>query len=231
MKSREIDRTEWRQFTEAFSRQHDGWLVSLYAERRSGEHDYIARDVPFRGIIAETDRGREAVTVMIDGSGDRHLSHTVSHPDRIVLIETDEGAEAAISVTDESGAVLTTEFRTPMPVSVVDGIVKESFHEKKEPSLADSLREWGFDFSRFEAKAKKSMENACGDLSEVTGVLRQTLIKTKQTLVDLQKSREPVAAELKNGFERAWEVIEEGFARARQRMREQRSTGEKHESR
>ncbi len=93
----------------------------------------------------------------------------------------------------------------------------------QETERMSYLREWGFDVAAFEAKAKKSLENARGDLSEVTGVLRQTLAKTKQILLDLQKTREPVAAELKSGFERAWDEIEQGFTRARQKMRESRT--------
>lgn len=84
----------------------------------------------------------------------------------------------------------------------------------------EKLREWGFDVAAFEAKAKTSIENARGDLSEITGILRQSMSRTKQALLDLQKSREPVATELKSGFERAWDEIEKAFARARQKVRE-----------
>jgi hypothetical protein len=229
MQSREIDPREWRQFTEAFSRRHEGWLVSLFVERLNGERDYIVRDVPFRGMAAETDGQRQTVVVMVDGGGARHLTHTIARPSRIVVTETDEGAESAVSVTPEAGAVITTEFRTPMPAVEVDGIVsKESNMNAEQPEIkeelpiAQSLHEWGFDLATFEAKAKSSIANARGDLSEITGVLRQTMASTKQTLLDLQKSRGPVAAELKSGFERAWDEIEQAFARARQKMRETR---------
>jgi uncharacterized protein YicC (UPF0701 family) len=97
---------------------------------------------------------------------------------------------------------------------------KESQPDKTP--AADYLREWGFDLATFETRAKKSIDAARGDLSEVTGVLRQELTKTKQVLIDLQRARGPVGAELKTGFERAWDAIEESFARARQRMRESR---------
>ena len=101
--------------------------------------------------------------------------------------------------------------------------------EDKQPdarnkALADYLREWGFDLPTFEARAKKSVEAARGDLSEVTGALRQTMANTREVLVDLQKNRGPVAAELKVGFEQAWNAIEDSFARARQRMREAKTT-------
>ena len=218
MRSREIPATEWRQFTEAFSRQHEGWLVSLFTEPQRGERQCVARDVPFRGIAAETDAGGQAVVIMVDGSGNRHLSHTISKPAEIVVEETDEGAEVALSVASEFGTRFTIEFRTPMVVTDVDGVLKESDMN----DLKDSLREWGFDIGTFEAKAKQSIENARGDLSEITGVLRESLGRTKQVLLDLQKSREPVADELKNGFERAWTEIEQAFGRARRRMRETR---------
>ncbi|SRR6266542_3698919 len=94
---------------------------------------------------------------------------------------------------------------------------------EKQP-LANALREWGFDLARFEMKAKRSVENARGDLSEITGVLRESLRKTKQIVLDLQGSRHPVAAELKYGFERAWDEIEQAFARARQKVREAHQT-------
>jgi hypothetical protein len=84
------------------------------------------------------------------------------------------------------------------------------------------LREWGFDAATFEVRAKKSIENARGDLGEVTGALRHALTMTKQTLLDLHKARQPVAAELKIGFEHAWDEIERAFASARRKMREGR---------
>jgi hypothetical protein len=87
-----------------------------------------------------------------------------------------------------------------------------------EEKLTDSMRAWGFDFETFRTKAKASVDGARGDLSEVTGVLRQTLARTKSVLLDLQKSREPVSAELKNGFERAWDEIEQAFDRAKNVM-------------
>jgi hypothetical protein len=94
---------------------------------------------------------------------------------------------------------------------------------EKNP-VADTLREWGFDVQTFESRAKKSLDNARGDLTEINGVLRQTLSRTKQVLLDLQRQKGPAAAELKKGFEEAWEAIEKGFARARQKVREQEKT-------
>jgi hypothetical protein len=95
----------------------------------------------------------------------------------------------------------------------------ETSSEQKTPVL-DALREWGFDPKTFEARAKKSLQSARGDLSEITEAVRQTLANTKRVLIELEKQKAPVAAELKKGFEEAWDAIERGFGRARQKVRE-----------
>jgi F0F1-type ATP synthase membrane subunit b/b' len=87
--------------------------------------------------------------------------------------------------------------------------------------VTDALREWGFDVKTFEARAKKSLDTARGDLTEINGALRQTLTQAKEVLVNLQKQRRPVAEELKKGFEDAWDAIEKAFTRAREKVREQ----------
>lgn len=83
-----------------------------------------------------------------------------------------------------------------------------------------SLEDWGIDVDRFKERAKESLENARGDLTEITGTLRQTLVNAKDVLVGLQKQGSPAAAELKSGFERAWHEIEIAFRAARDRAKE-----------
>jgi len=90
---------------------------------------------------------------------------------------------------------------------------------EKNP-VADTLREWGFDVKTFEERARKSLESARGDLTEINGAVRQTLAQTREVLMNLQKQRKPVAAELKKGFEDAWDAIEKAFERARAKVRE-----------
>jgi hypothetical protein len=92
--------------------------------------------------------------------------------------------------------------------------------DETKKSVSDSLREWGIDVDKFESRAKVSIETARGDLSEITGTLRQTLVEAKDILVGLQRGGSPAAAELKAGFERAWHEIEQAFTVARQKAKE-----------
>ncbi|HEX6096834.1 MAG TPA: hypothetical protein VF432_10965 [Thermoanaerobaculia bacterium] len=82
-----------------------------------------------------------------------------------------------------------------------------------------SLEDWGIDVEKFKERAKESMANARGDLSEITGTLRHTLVQAKDVLVGLQKTGSPAAAELKSGFERAWHEIESAFRAAREKAK------------
>ena len=61
------------------------------------------------------------------------------------------------------------------------------------------------------------------EAAEINGAIRQTLMHTKQVLLSLQKQRGPVAAELKKGFEDAWQAIEKAFAKAREKVREEKT--------
>lgn len=90
--------------------------------------------------------------------------------------------------------------------------------EKK--SINESLRDWGIDVDRFGERARESLAGAKGDLSEVRGTLRQTLVEAKEVVMGLQSAGSPAAAELKQGFERAWREIEQAFASARQKAKD-----------
>jgi hypothetical protein len=86
-----------------------------------------------------------------------------------------------------------------------------------------SLNDWGIDVDRFKERAKESLESAKGDLSEITGTLRQTLVHAKDVVMGMQGPGSPAAAELKAGFERAWKEIEGAFRAAREKAKEGRS--------
>jgi hypothetical protein len=94
-----------------------------------------------------------------------------------------------------------------------------SDEENEKKKVTESLRDWGFDADKFQERAKESMSNARGDLSEITGTLRHTLIQAKDIVLGLQKNGAPVAAELKGGFERAWHEIEAAFKAAREKAK------------
>ena len=89
----------------------------------------------------------------------------------------------------------------------------------EEKEKKGSLNDWGIDVDKFKERAKESLSNAKGDLSEITGTLRQTLVQAKDVVMGLQTGGAPAAAELKAGFERAWHEIEAAFKSAREKAK------------
>lgn len=119
MERREIDRRQWQEFVTAFSRRHDGWLVSVALEEEGGARRYLAHDVPLRGVVAE--RNDDADSLMVFTGAAPHATHFVERPVSLAVDETAEGAEAELAITDDAGARTILEFRSPMRPELVDG--------------------------------------------------------------------------------------------------------------
>ena len=121
MSRRAINRSDWTNFVDAFSRRHDGWLISVAVEEGSAPRRYVAHDVPLRGVVAEL---AEDMSSMMVFTGDRkpHATHFVEHAAGLEIEETRDGADAGLTITDESGARTILEFRSPMRPELVDGI-------------------------------------------------------------------------------------------------------------
>jgi len=100
----EVPFDRWQEFAATFNREHEGGVVSLFAERRSGLHKPIARGVIFRSLAVDTEAGQRAVVVTVDANRQRHLSHTISRP---VSIAIDRDC---VCVASELGTAFTIEF-------------------------------------------------------------------------------------------------------------------------
>jgi hypothetical protein len=123
MATREIKRDEWREFFDSFSKQHQGWLVTIEMLGPDLGDQVEARELPLEGITIETSDGNETQIEIIAGEKpDSHISHTVTSPKRIWLKQTDEGADEALEIESEESAVL-LRFRSAVRPELVDGIV------------------------------------------------------------------------------------------------------------
>lgn len=121
MSHRVIDRAEWVDYVDAFSRRHDGWLISVAIAEGTGSRRYLTRDVPLRGVVAEV--ADDASSLMVfTGDTSPHATHFIGHATALEVEETREGADAALTITDESGVRTTVEFRSPILPELVDGI-------------------------------------------------------------------------------------------------------------
>jgi hypothetical protein len=119
MSIRDIPRENWRDELDSFSRQHDGWIVSLTIEQPSGVSTVQARDLPLQGVSPASPNSDD---IAID-VGDRasHITHEVRDPDGVALDVTDDGATRALIIHGHDGTTTSVEFRSPMRPEEVDG--------------------------------------------------------------------------------------------------------------
>lgn len=116
MSRRVIERAEWPEFVDAFSRRHAGWLISVAVEDAHRHRNYLTCNVPLRGVVAEV---RDDELMIFTGDT---MTHFVGNPQLLAIDETEDGADAALTITDHSGARTIVEFRSPMRPELVDGI-------------------------------------------------------------------------------------------------------------
>ncbi len=124
MRTKEISRSEWPEFFDSFSRQHEGWLVTLEILGSEIGAQVEERELPFGGIVDEWDevQGNE-IAIMIGAKPDDHITHSISRPEQVSVEQTDEGADVALAIKSADGITALLRFRSPMLPEMVDAVV------------------------------------------------------------------------------------------------------------
>lgn len=119
MSASHIDRASWRTELDSFSRQYEGWIVTVASKTPEGSPSVEARDVRLQGVsqsAPNTDR------VVIDvGEGENHLLHEVDVK-RLTMDSTPDRVVRSLTLEGKDGTVTTVTFRSPMRPEAVDGL-------------------------------------------------------------------------------------------------------------
>jgi hypothetical protein len=118
--TRTIPRNDWRGELDSFSKQHEGWIVSVRVAGADGAVQTEARELPLQGVSADSPASN-CVDIMIGERPKSHVTHVVNPVD-VSIDLTDEGAERALRIRGADGSTTTIEFRSPMRAADVDGM-------------------------------------------------------------------------------------------------------------
>ena len=123
MKTKEIPRNEWQEFFNIFSRQHEGWLVTLEILGSEIGAQVEEHGLPFEGIVDEENavQGHE-ILMMFGAKRDDHITHSISNPATVSLEQTDEGADAALAIESADGVTALLRFRSAVLPEMVDAV-------------------------------------------------------------------------------------------------------------
>ena len=124
MKTKEIPKNEWPKFFDNFSRQHEGWLVTLEIFGTEFGAQVQERELTFEGIVDEWDEIHgDQIVIMVGEKPDDHITHSIARPTQVSLEQTDEDAHAVLAIKSANGVMALMRFRSPMLPEIVDGLV------------------------------------------------------------------------------------------------------------
>src|SRR5258705_3737731 len=115
MLAREIPRDQWVKFFDTFSKQHEGWIVTVeLIGAQLGDQEESTR-LPLVGISADTKGRQKRVDIIVGGRRDGNLTRIINAPKRVWLKEPEEPAHEAIQAESEDGVTTLVHFRHVPP--------------------------------------------------------------------------------------------------------------------
>ncbi len=103
MPTREIPRNEWEIFFNTFSKEYEGWLVSLDVDDKPKRDLEEAHNLTLEGITAEMKDRENAISIDLGNTPSKQMTHAVLQPTRVVLEQTAEGADKEIRIESREG--------------------------------------------------------------------------------------------------------------------------------
>ena len=123
MRTQEIQKKEWTEFFDSFSRKHEGWLVSLEMFGPEIGAQVEERNLALEGITDEWNETEgNTIMIMTGVKPDDHITHSIAHPTQVSLEQTDEGADAALAIKSGDGVTTLLRFRSAVLPEMVDAI-------------------------------------------------------------------------------------------------------------
>jgi hypothetical protein len=110
MSTREIPREQWIKFFDDFSKQHEGWIVTLEVLGSDIGDQEESAGLPLIGISADLKDRENRIEIMTGGRPETHMTRIINTPTRVWLKEPEEVAHEAIDVESEDGTTTLLRF-------------------------------------------------------------------------------------------------------------------------
>lgn len=123
---REIPREECAEFLASFSRQHEGWLVTVEVLGEEIGAQVEAEGKPLGGITAELkDGGGDLISITVGRTPEERVTHNIAAPTHVRIEQAESGADMALQIESSEGATTLVRLRSAMLPEMVDGIITE----------------------------------------------------------------------------------------------------------
>ena len=121
---REIPREEWAEFLEGFSRQHEGWLVTVEVLGEEVGAQVEAEEKPLDGVTAALQLGGEdSISITVGRTPAERVTHNIAAPTHVRIEQAENGADMALQIESSGGATTLVRLRSAMLPEMLDGVV------------------------------------------------------------------------------------------------------------
>lgn len=126
MPTYEIPRSEWRAFSEMFSRQHEGWLTTLEVLSLEIGGQQEATDLPFQSINADL-KGSDpdAIQITVGSSPQDKVTRIVNGVAKFSYERSDTGEHEGLEILTATGERTVLRFRAAHFPEALDRIADE----------------------------------------------------------------------------------------------------------
>jgi uncharacterized protein DUF5335 len=99
--TREIARQEWPDFFDEFSREHEGWSVTIERLDPALGDQIEVENHAFQGIVAERKGEPKVIEIFAGSTAKESSTHVIQNPARVWIEEAGENAGVAVEIESE----------------------------------------------------------------------------------------------------------------------------------
>jgi hypothetical protein len=103
MQTRDIPREQWIRFFDDFSKNHEGWIVSLEVLGADIGDQEEANNLPLVGISADVKARENRVEIIIGGRPDVDVTRFIERPKHVWVKEPRVPGDEAMEIESEDG--------------------------------------------------------------------------------------------------------------------------------
>ena len=103
MQTREIPREQWIKFFDDFSKNHEGWIVTLEVLGPDIGDQEEADRLPLVGVSADVKAHENRIEIIVGGRPDVDVTHFIERPKHIWVKEPRMSGDEVIEVESEDG--------------------------------------------------------------------------------------------------------------------------------
>jgi hypothetical protein len=103
MQTRDIPREQWVRFFDDFSKNHEGWIVTLEVLGADIGDQEEANNLPLVGISADVKARENRVEIIVGGRPDVDLTRFIERPKHVWVKEPRLPGDEAMEIESEDG--------------------------------------------------------------------------------------------------------------------------------